>query len=242
MAGYTSYGPVSPIEGKLGLAVIEGEDGAPTILRVTLGAICCYCAQITRLESVGISVAPRAVQAGEAEAPDFLSIPDLHAVALGARNGGVSARQRETRLPVLHHGECRWLESTGIVARFAAILPGTFRKLAGMCILVACRALPVSRVIVSSRTGRLVTALALHGGVLAGQTVFCLLVFTDGENRRDELGLVVARFALPAVRPMHELPFVNVLMAIQTAGMSQRLMEVGCLVALEARYRCVFSV
>jgi hypothetical protein len=69
-----------------------------------------------------------------------------------------------------------------------------------------------------------VTALALHGGVLAGQTVFCLLVFTDGENRRDELGLVVARFALPAVRPMHELPFVNVLMAIQTAGMSQRLM------------------
>jgi hypothetical protein len=96
MAGYTSYGPVSPIEGKLGLAVIEGEDGAPTILRVTLGAICCYCAQITRPESVGISVAPRAVQAGEAEAPDFLSIPDLHAVALGARNGGVSARQRET--------------------------------------------------------------------------------------------------------------------------------------------------
>jgi hypothetical protein len=143
---------------------------------------------------------------------------------------------------VLRHWECRWLESTGIVARLAAILPGTFHKLAGMCFLVARRALPISGVIVSRRTSRLVTALALHGCVLAGQTVFSLLVFADRENRRDELGLVVARFALPAVRPMRELPFVNVLMAIQTAGMSQRLMEVGCLMALEARYRCVFSV
>ena len=103
-----------------------------------------------------------------------------------------------------------------IVALLTAIEVGSSGKLPSVLILMAVHALGELHVIESGLALRQVTPGALDGGVLLEQRIGRGRVFLDAKCRRLESLYVMTGPAFSLIGPLHELPVVLILVAVET--------------------------
>lgn len=231
--------PVRSHEREWGFRMIEPGQVLPRLRRVARLASCNDLVRSNLLQAflelplMRIRVATRATQALPVVDNRRLG-PELRRffVAVGAGHGKVSAGKNELRFFVARKGKSGGLVAFQTVAAVTSVEVRRCGKLSGVTVAVAIRAT------IELHLEQRVLALgnmalgALHVRVPPFQGISTRSVFGHGEGRRLPPAHLVARGALPVIRPLRELPIMRIrFVAIHARGKGQRLFEIAVGVA-----------
>ena len=160
-------------------------------------------------------------------------------MALSARHGQVSARQRETRPLVTSQREMRRAKFRDAVTFFAAILVRLGDELSLVHVLMATAALRLR----NTKHGVLalgdVTGVAFHFGMPAFEWIHACGMFLHTKSGGPEPVHRVTNRTICTACARHELAAVIVGMAIHALGKCDGGLEIALVVAVAARHGAV---
>lgn len=215
--------------------MIELQQARPRGDLMTISALECFarCRLVGELIAMRMLVALGATKVSEVKFTfGGNRLIRLRLVTRLARDGDVRAHQLEAALLMPAERKRGWTESVNVVAILALPFARAIGKLPFMNVGVAIHAGSERDLVERLLALRLMALLAFHVGMFADQWIVRHGVIVQGERRRREAFLVVARRAIAAGWAVVKLAPMGVFVTLHAFGVLDRLLEVRARVAL----------